>query len=75
MTIELTQRDLKEARESMKAQSREKCRSFLDGKSKPLSLAISNYENIAFYNCTKQNSFFLWNCHQRLIAANNCVKQ
>lgn len=31
MAIELTQRDLKEARESMKAVSREKCRDFLDG--------------------------------------------
>lgn len=31
MVIELTQRDLKEARESVKAQSREKCRQALDG--------------------------------------------
>ena len=31
MSIELTQRDLKEAIELLKARSREKCREFLDG--------------------------------------------
>lgn len=31
MVVELTQRDLKEAKESLKKLSRDKCREFLDG--------------------------------------------
>ena len=73
MVVELTQQDLKKAKESLKAMSREKCRQYLD--SIYMNFRIFHNQSVVFYNCTKENSLSFWHCQKQLIEANNCVKQ
>ena len=73
MTVELTQQDLKQAKESLKMVSRDNCRQFLDGIYMKIMKIINFF--IAFYLCTKENPLSLWNCRKQLTEANDCAKQ